>query len=566
MIGDYKSGPILYWLFGARQGLLVEANLLTHMKTMNARILKYVPIPLLIAAAALFAGCKQKHPYVPPGAGSGGGIVSAEKNSFDEVTKQLDKGGSFYLYLSTEQALSSLSKNIAVFSNVFTQMPANGLGRGQVARIFEVIGGLAQDSGLEQISGFGASSIAREPGFYYSKVVMHHYEGQSDGVIWSAFGKEAHPLKELDLLPENTALAAYGDLDVPLLWNTVQKELKRLHVAEVDYTMAEFPAKFKAATGLSLDDVLGTLGGGYGVIFTLDESKQVTLPIPNSPMQIPDPGLAIFIKVNNDVLYNRVVDLSKSLPLLHQGEVSGIKTVSAGLPIPLPITLKPTLGRSGDYLILASSDTLFQEIVAVQTGKKSGYKSTAEFKKLSQGVPGEANNFSLISEKLGKSFSQAMQAALKAQPGMMGSQAKVLQDMMATNHGAIAYSVGANTPEGWLGVGNGNQSMGSAAVILPAAAVGGLLAAIAIPNFVRARTVSQENSCINNLRLIDSAKQQWALEHHKRNTDTPTGEDLTPYLGRGPAGQFPRCPQGGTYIIGSVGEKPRCSIPGHVLP
>ena len=533
---------------------------------MNARILKQVPIPLLIAAAALFAGCKQKHPYVPPGPGPGGAIVSAEKNSFDQVTKQLDKGGSFYLYLSTEQALSSLSKNIATFSNVFSQMPVGaGVGRGQITRIFEVLGSLAKDSGLEQISGFGASSIAREPGFYYNKVVMHHYEGEGDGVIWSAFGKEAHPLKELDLLPENTAFAAYGDLDVPLLWKAVQKELKLLHVAEVDYTMTEFPAKFKAATGLNLDDVLSTLGGGYGVIFTLDDSKQVTLPIPTSPMQIPDPGLAIFLKVKDDVLYNRVLELSKSMPLLHEGEMGGVKTVFASLPIPLPISLKPTLGRSGDYLILASSDTLFQEIVAVQTGKKSGYKSTAEFKKLSQGVPGDGNNFSLMSEKLGKSFSQAMQGALKAQPGMMGSQAKVLQDMMATNHGAFAYSVGANTPEGWLGVGNGNKSIGSAAVILPAVAVVGVLAGIAIPNFVRARTVSQGNSCVNNLRLIDSAKQQWALEHHKRNTDTPTEEDLTPYLGRGPAGQFPRCPQGGTYIIGSVGEKPRCSIPGHEL-
>jgi hypothetical protein len=330
--------------------------------------------------------------------------------------------------------------------------------------------------------------------------------------------------------------------------------------------MTEFPAKFKAATGLSLDDVLGTLGGGYGVIFTLDESKQVTLPIPTSPMQIPDPGLAIFLKVKNDAIFDRVAQLTKGNPIMGQGEVAGVKTVFASLPIPLPISLKPTLGRSGDYLILASSDTLFQEIVAVQTGKKSGYKSTAEFKKLSQGVPGDGNNFSLISEKLGKSVSQAMQAALKAQPGALGSQAKVLQDMMATNYGAIGYSVGANTPEGWLGVGNGNRSMGSAAVVLPAVAVVGVLAAVAIPNFVRARTVSQENSCINNLRMIDGAKGQWALEHHKRNSDTPTAEDLTPYMGRGSAGRFPVCPQGGTYIIGSVGEKPRCSIPGHVLP
>ena len=218
------------------------------------------------------------------------------------------------------------------------------MGRGQVTRIFEVVGSLAKDSGVEQISGFGASSIAREPGFYYSKVVMHHYEGEGDGVIWSAFGKEAHPLKELDLLPENTAFAAYGDLDVPLLWKAVQKELKLLHVADVDYTMTEFPDKFKAATGLSLDDVLGALGGGYGVIFTLDESKQVTLPIPTSPMQIPDPGLAIFFKVKNDVIFDRVAQLANGNPLIGQGEVAGIKTVFASLPIPLPISLKPHPG------------------------------------------------------------------------------------------------------------------------------------------------------------------------------------------------------------------------------
>ena len=46
-------------------------------------------------------------------------------------------------------------------------------------------------------------------------------------------------------------------------------------------------------------------------------------------------------------------------------------------------------------------------------------------------------------------------------------------------------------------------------------AIIGLLAAIAIPNFVKARTTSQMNACINNLRLIDSSKQQWALEQRK---------------------------------------------------
>ena len=175
-----------------------------------------------------------------------------------------------------------------------------------------------------------------------------------------------------------------------------------------------------------------------------------------------------------------------------------------------------------------------------------------------------------------------MQGVAGAQAGAPGGQTKIWQDMMTSNT-AFSYSVSVNGAEGWEAFGNGNKSMGSAAVILPAVAVGGAVAAIAIPNFVRARAAAQgnagapgprgngiirspQNACIINLRLIDAAKQEWALENHKQNSDTPTEQDLTPYFGAGPAAKFPVCPQGGKYTIGTIGEKPRCSTPGHVLP
>lgn len=112
--------------------------------------------------------------------------------------------------------------------------------------------------------------------------------------------------------------------------------------------------------------------------------------------------------------------------------------------------------------------------------------------------------------------------------------------------------------------------------IMIVVAIIGLLAAIAIPNFVKARTTSQTNACINNLRLIDAAKQQWALEQRKQTTDTPAGTDLQPYLGHGAGGELPYCPADSTlnftnsYLtgLGNVGTKPTCSIDSvdHVLP
>ena len=101
--------------------------------------------------------------------------------------------------------------------------------------------------------------------------------------------------------------------------------------------------------------------------------------------------------------------------------------------------------------------------------------------------------------------------------------------------------------------------------IMIVVAIIGLLAAIAIPNFVRARTTSQTNACINNLRQIDGAKQQWALETHQLSTVTPPQGSLTPYLGRG-AGQWPSCPASGSYTINAVSTPPTCNISKHQLP
>ena len=91
----------------------------------------------------------------------------------------------------------------------------------------------------------------------------------------------------------------------------------------------------------------------------------------------------------------------------------------------------------------------------------------------------------------------------------------------------------------------------------------GMMAAIAVPNFVKARTAAQRMVCIMNLGQIDEAKQQRATENKKEPTDTPTAQELEAY----PHKSFTtlKCPAGGVYTINAVGEKPTCSIPRHEL-
>ncbi len=102
--------------------------------------------------------------------------------------------------------------------------------------------------------------------------------------------------------------------------------------------------------------------------------------------------------------------------------------------------------------------------------------------------------------------------------------------------------------------------------IMIVVAIIGLLAAIAIPNFVRARTSSQVNACINNLRQIDSGIQEWALENKQTASATVNSANIMPYLGRGTAGRWPSCPASGTYAVTTVATKPTCTVSGHTLP
>jgi prepilin-type N-terminal cleavage/methylation domain-containing protein len=111
--------------------------------------------------------------------------------------------------------------------------------------------------------------------------------------------------------------------------------------------------------------------------------------------------------------------------------------------------------------------------------------------------------------------------------------------------------------------------------IMIVVAIIGLLAAVAIPNFVRARSKSQASACINNMHQIDGAVTEWALEYGKKTGDPAPSltADLTPYLRLNVNNAIPQCPAGGSYIMNPVGFIPQvtCNLansvdPPHVLP
>jgi len=96
--------------------------------------------------------------------------------------------------------------------------------------------------------------------------------------------------------------------------------------------------------------------------------------------------------------------------------------------------------------------------------------------------------------------------------------------------------------------------------IMIVVAIIGLLAAIAIPNFIRARATSQQNACINNLRQIDGAISEWALETGQNNAATVGNvTTVSAYIRLNSNNSVPGCPAKGTYTVGKVGDNPQVS-------
>jgi len=110
--------------------------------------------------------------------------------------------------------------------------------------------------------------------------------------------------------------------------------------------------------------------------------------------------------------------------------------------------------------------------------------------------------------------------------------------------------------------------------IMIVVAIIGLLAAVAIPNFIKARATSQQNACINNLRQIDGAINEWALETGQSNGAQIGSVNTVSayYLKPNSDGTAPGCPAGGSYETTSIGAIPQitCSLsdstPAHKLP
>ena len=311
----------------------------------------------------------------------------------------------------------------------------------------------------------------------------------SSGICWAA---NPTRLSGLNLLPANTAMAVFSDLDASLLWSVIKKQVAQSGWPQADEALQKLPEAFQKATGVEWEKVVSSFGGEFGFAVTLDESKSVSIPLPREErLEFPEPAVMLVAKVKDDTVFNRIDEaLNKTGQQIFKTDKPNLKMRTLPVPLPLPVQLGLTVASSEGYLFIASTDALVQQALAVKAGQKPGLKSTAEFKRLAKDIPEQGNHLTFVSQRFSQTVNRIQRQALQMAPAAGAQQAKWLQSILSGGEPAFYYSVGANSAEGWLWAANGNQPP-SRFLLTSAVVPVGIVAGMTIPAIAKARQRAQ---------------------------------------------------------------------------
>ncbi len=509
-----------------------------------------------LSPAARLAQSEVKH--ADPGEPSAGTetVLSSTRlgnPAFQRVAANLDTDGVIYLYWDAEKALGELNKKLESVRDIAVSDPSlSQVEKTSLQKNFDLGIHLILTSGIQGVKAFGLSSRQVEPGLFLNKTYTY-LPGRS-GFVWNSLARARHNFPFIKMIPEDAEGFTFFDLDLAVLWKAVSKELAESGVPEVAQWQQHFAQQAKAFTGLSLDDLLGSLGDQLGVLVTLDRQLTVRIPTGDEQIEMPEPAAALLWKVRNDKLFDRLDALFSMNPKVSKIEDPGLRLrVLQGVEeIPY---LTPSLARYGDYLILSSSEKLVRAIVSADSGKTKGILSSSDFNSLASGVAEKGNSVTY----LGKRFQKTL-GDLQVKVGQMRESGNPILEAMSAKFSAMAadaatYSVGGATQDGWFTTGkttkDPNEILGECLTI-PAY----YLAVASVEGIKRARGTGKLVKIKQNLADLRAAKSAAIAEKDLQEGQMLNRQDIEEYIA-----DWPPSVVGETYQVGIVGQPPDATAP-----
>jgi len=451
-------------------------------------------------------------------------LYSQQKNSFNEVTSRLDKGGEFYMYLSTKDAISAFNDQITDLKKTVLSIPSiKQKNKKTVDKGFNLFFKLFNESGINEISGFGVSAKKTANGLYDNVAFIHHFPSKRPGKIWSMLGTKAHPLKELTFLPANTIAASYSDMRVGNTWKWITESIMNSQIPELQQGLSEF-LDSASKNKIHIQKILDSVNDGAGIIITMDDKNKITVPIGGEKAeQIPEPGIMILIKVKDDTIFNLIQE--KTMPgknkknhLAKRADSKGRKSLIFVMGIPF-LPGPAVVVQSDGYLMIASSMKMVNSVLDAKTGKQKALVSTQNFKDLSKNMTLNGNGFQYVSPRLQKIVMDLQKSIMTTQdgPSIMPQQTAFIQKLFMNNskNQFGAFSIFAVLDNGIIT--KSKSSSNAATILLTQLTIlpVGVMSAMLLPALSMARESARKISCTNNLKQIGLAIRMYSNEHNE---------------------------------------------------
>jgi hypothetical protein len=348
-------------------------------------------VGILIGAAALYLILGR--PTLP-------GKAPAAKTSFDRVTAQLDKGGDLYFYYNVERIIP-LVKDFAKTIREAIPVPPE-MKKAPTGQALEFMNKL----GLQEIDGFGASTIAVDKNLYRTRSVLHHPPDKGEGLLWSLLNQGDRDFDLLRRLPAEAVLANMIDIRVDKLWDWLKTALPQGPPGKPNFgqAMADLEAK-----GIPLEKMVLSLQGPLAYILTLDPQKKITIPAAGQAVEFPEPGMALSLTVKDATIFDF---LKTKIPGAVYEEKEGVRRLKIAVP-PAPIPLAPAILLKDNLLAAATTESLAEAMITGASGAK--LMETESFRGLSRDLPLKGASFSYLGPGLAKTVLDVLEKIAPAQ-------------------------------------------------------------------------------------------------------------------------------------------------------
>lgn len=507
------------------------------------------------------AAVAASQPIVAPSAATKVVDPSFSKKRYDAIMGELDAGGDLLVVANLEglikQGVGAITRSVLLMGKGDPEAQA-------ALSCVAKVPGFLDKNGFYALQGFGMSVVPRADGLNTVKCFVARDPAAVGLPLWRAMvGFNPKVMESSDFLPADTELARTGTAEWRSFWKMIRTGVVEVGTPAVAAAFDAQLASMATNVGVNLDKVFDSMTGECFFSVQLSKTVMVDLPAAGStgPVKMPQPSILMGIAVSDNTLVASMeAALAKSgmMPVPNEGELAGIKTLN--LPIPLPIPLQPSYTVFSNVFLFGSTPAVVAEAIT-SFKSKNGLTATAQFKKAFEGLPVQNNGISYMSARFMNTLTDVQKAYMSAPGTGEAGMSEVMNQILSHQQNMQSAMVIQNKKNGVLSLGNssaGGREMIASMMMAPA----GMLAAIAIPSFMKAKATSTQNSCINNLRMIEAAKEQWALANKKNTGDAVVSSEVTQYI---KGNQLPVCPQGGTYTLNAVGSNCECSMPGHKL-